>query len=162
MDRLIAWLPRNIPAEDPTTIVHGDYRLGNLIVHPVEPRIVAVLDWELSTLGHPLCDLAYNCIGYYLPDPPHVFATVDSAALGLDTDPRGSRPWPPIARRMGRDGIENWRLLRSPSRRSETSPPAEVAQGMTTDFRRWQFVQSRLGQDEPRAATRCRDWSLVA
>ncbi len=67
MDRLSAWLPENIPDDgDPTTIVHGDYRLGNLIVHPTEPRVVAVLDWELSTLGHPLCDVAYNCLGYHL------------------------------------------------------------------------------------------------
>src|SRR4030095_8048314 len=81
MDRLIPWLSANIPDEDPTSIVHGDYRLGNLIVHPTEPRVVAVLDWELSTLGHPLCDLAYNCIGYHLKDPPHGFATVDFARL---------------------------------------------------------------------------------
>ncbi len=86
MDKLSAWLPENIPAEDPTTIVHGDYRLGNLIVHSQEPRIVAVLDWELSTLGHPLCDLAYNCIGYHLVEPPHGFARVDFARLGLPTE----------------------------------------------------------------------------
>ncbi len=87
MDRLSAWLPENIPDDgDPTTIVHGDYRLGNLIVHPTEPRVVAVLDWELSTLGHPLCDIAYNCLGYHLKEPPHGFATVDFAALGLPTE----------------------------------------------------------------------------
>jgi aminoglycoside phosphotransferase (APT) family kinase protein len=73
MEKLGAWLPEHIPAEDPTTIAHGDYRLGNLIVHPTEPRIVAVLDWELSTLGHPLADLAYNCLGYHLKEPPHGF-----------------------------------------------------------------------------------------
>ena len=95
MDKLAAFLPANIPDEDPTTIVHGDYRLGNLIVHPTEPRVVAVLDWELSTLGHPLCDLAYNCIGYHLKDPPHGFATVDFAqARPAD---RGANTSPPIA-----------------------------------------------------------------
>jgi aminoglycoside phosphotransferase (APT) family kinase protein len=67
MDRLMAWLPANIPAGDETSIVHGDYRVENLIFHPTEPRIVAVVDWELSTLGHPLGDLAYNCLTYYLP-----------------------------------------------------------------------------------------------
>ena len=86
MDKLSAWLPENIPDEDLTTVVHGDYRLGNLIVHPTEPRIVAVLDWELSTLGHPLCDIAYNCLGYHLVEPPHGFARVDFAKFGLPTE----------------------------------------------------------------------------
>ncbi len=67
MDRLMAWLPANIPTGDETAIVHGDYRVENLIFHPTEPRIVAVVDWELSTLGHPLGDLAYNCLTYHLP-----------------------------------------------------------------------------------------------
>ena len=67
MDRLIAWLPRNTPATDETAIAHGDFRLGNLIFHETEPRVIAVLDWELSTLGHPLADLAYNCIPWRLP-----------------------------------------------------------------------------------------------
>ena len=67
MDRLMAWLPANIPAGDETAIVHGDYRVENLIFHPAEPRIVAIVDWELSTLGHPLADLAYNCLTYHLP-----------------------------------------------------------------------------------------------
>ena len=62
MDRLIEWLPAHVPADDETTLVHGDFRLGNVILHPTEPRVVAVLDWELSTLGHPLADLAYNCL----------------------------------------------------------------------------------------------------
>ena len=59
MERLIPWLPEHIPAGDEATLVHGDFRLGNVIIHPTEPRVVAVLDWELSTLGHPLADLAY-------------------------------------------------------------------------------------------------------
>jgi aminoglycoside phosphotransferase (APT) family kinase protein len=66
MDRLMAWLPAHVPPGDETTIVHGDYRVENLIFHPTEPRIVAVVDWELSTLGHPLADLAYNCLTYHL------------------------------------------------------------------------------------------------
>ena len=64
IDRLTAWLPENVPDDDLTTIVHGDYRLGNLMLHPEEPRIVGVLDWELSTLGHPLADLAHNAIAW--------------------------------------------------------------------------------------------------
>src|SRR5687767_6504898 len=66
MDRLMQWLPAHIPPGDDTAIVHGDYRVENLIFHPVEPRIVAIVDWELSTLGHPVADLAYNCLTYHL------------------------------------------------------------------------------------------------
>ena len=67
MDRLMAWLAAHAPLPDETAIAHGDYRLGNLIIHPTEPRVVAVLDWELATLGHPLADLAYNCLAWRLP-----------------------------------------------------------------------------------------------
>jgi aminoglycoside phosphotransferase (APT) family kinase protein len=66
MERLIEWLPKHIPADEETSIVHGDFRLDNAIFHPHEPRILAVLDWELSTLGHPLVDLAYLCMRYHL------------------------------------------------------------------------------------------------
>jgi aminoglycoside phosphotransferase (APT) family kinase protein len=66
MERLIEWLPKHIPADEETGIVHGDFRLDNVIFHPHEPRILAVLDWELSTLGHPLVDLAYLCMRYHL------------------------------------------------------------------------------------------------
>jgi aminoglycoside phosphotransferase (APT) family kinase protein len=84
MDRLIAWLPENIPAADETAIVHGDYRLDNLIFHPTEPRIVAVLDWELSTLGHPLADFAYHCMSWHVPPGPfRGLGGLDLAALGI-------------------------------------------------------------------------------
>jgi len=66
MDALIAWLPHNIPPGDATSIVHGDFRLDNLIFHPTEPRVLAVLDWELSTLGHPMADLAYYMMAWRL------------------------------------------------------------------------------------------------
>jgi aminoglycoside phosphotransferase (APT) family kinase protein len=69
MERLIDWMPGHIPPEDETALSHGDYRLGNMILHETEPRVAAVLDWELSTLGHPLADLAYNCIPYRLHHP---------------------------------------------------------------------------------------------
>jgi aminoglycoside phosphotransferase (APT) family kinase protein len=66
MDSLMEWLPENVPEDDTTTLVHGDYRLGNTIVHPTQPRISAVLDWELSTLGHPLADLAYCYVACFM------------------------------------------------------------------------------------------------
>eukprot|EP00741_Cyanophora_paradoxa_P011688 tig00020563_g11292.t1 len=69
MDRLAAWLAGNVPpeADSDSCLVHGDFRLDNLVFHPTQPRVIAVLDWELSTLGHPLSDLAYNCLTYFLP-----------------------------------------------------------------------------------------------
>jgi len=84
MDRLAAWLPDHLPAEEETTIAHGDFRLGNLIIHPTEPRIVAVLDWELATIGHPLADLGYTCLTYHLPPGP------DGVAGVLGTDLTGT------------------------------------------------------------------------
>lgn len=88
MDQLIAWLPANIPASaldsSRVSIVHGDYRLDNLIFHPTEPRVLAVLDWELSTLGHPLADFAYHCMAWHIP--PGSFRGIgglDLAALGI-------------------------------------------------------------------------------
>lgn len=84
MDALIDWLPQHIPAIEETSIVHGDYRLDNLILHPTEPRILAILDWELSTLGHPLADFAYHCMTWHVP--PNAFrglGGVDLDALGI-------------------------------------------------------------------------------
>jgi aminoglycoside phosphotransferase (APT) family kinase protein len=66
MERLMDWLPSNAPSDDTSCIVHGDYRLENLLLAPDEPRVVAVLDWELSTLGHPLADLAHGCVQYHV------------------------------------------------------------------------------------------------
>jgi aminoglycoside phosphotransferase (APT) family kinase protein len=83
VEQLIEWLPQHIPAGEQTSIVHGDFRLDNTIFHPTEPRILAVLDWELSTLGHPMVDLAYFCMRYNLP-------VVEFRGLrGLDTSKLG-------------------------------------------------------------------------
>ena len=67
LNALIEWLPQNIPQGDQTTIVHGDYRLDNLVFHPTEPRAIGLLDWELATLGHPLADFAYHCMSWHIP-----------------------------------------------------------------------------------------------
>lgn len=84
MDNVIAWLQRHVPTRERTSIVHGDCSLGNFIFHPVAPQAVALIDWELSTIGHPLADLAYFCIGYHLPpDDPRGLGNVDYRALGI-------------------------------------------------------------------------------
>ncbi len=84
MDKLIAWLPQNIPAGDDTAIVHGDFRLDNMIFHPTEPRILAVLDWELSTLGHPAADFSYHCMSWHIePGEFRGIKGLDLAALGI-------------------------------------------------------------------------------
>ncbi len=84
MDALMAWLPANIPPGDDTSIVHGDFRLDNMIFHPTEPRILAVLDWELSTLGHPAADFSYHCMSWHIaPGQFRGIAGLDLAALGI-------------------------------------------------------------------------------
>jgi aminoglycoside phosphotransferase (APT) family kinase protein len=86
-DNLIDWLPQHIPAGDETRIVHGDYRIDNVIFHPTEPRILAVLDWELSTLGHPLVDFAYHCMTWRMSGPHgRGLAGIDLAALNIPTE----------------------------------------------------------------------------
>ncbi|MEL6285463.1 MAG: phosphotransferase family protein [Pseudomonadota bacterium] len=89
MDRLIDWLPANIPEGDTTTIVHGDYRLDNMILHPTEPRVIAVLDWELCTLGDPLADFTYHLMNWVMPgtDPSRkaLVDIPDLAAHGIPT-----------------------------------------------------------------------------
>lgn len=87
MDRLVAWLPANIPPGDETSVVHGDFRCDNMIFHPTEPRVLAVLDWELSTLGHPLADFAYHAMMFRMP--PDIVAGLggaDLAALGIPSE----------------------------------------------------------------------------
>jgi aminoglycoside phosphotransferase (APT) family kinase protein len=86
MDRLIEWLPRTIPPGETTTIVHGDYRLDNMILHPNEPRVLAVLDWELSTLGDPLGDFTYHLMNWVMPAGQRSgLAGLDLPALGIPT-----------------------------------------------------------------------------
>jgi aminoglycoside phosphotransferase (APT) family kinase protein len=104
MNRLIEWLPQNIPAGDETSIVHGDYRVDNLVFHPTEPRVIAVIDWELSTLGHPLADFSNHCMSWHVP--PGAFRGIvghDLAALGI---PREKEYVEEYCRRVGRSPVD--------------------------------------------------------
>ena len=106
MDRLIDWLPEHIPPGEETSIVHGDYRMDNLIFHPGEPRVLAILDWELSTLGHPLADFSYHCMSWHIP--PGQFrgiAGLDFKSLGI---PPENEYIAAYCRRTGRGAIGNW------------------------------------------------------
>lgn len=91
MNRLIDWLPKNLPATaldgSQVSVVHGDFRLDNVVFHPSQARIIAVLDWELSTLGHPLADFSYHCMAWHIP--PGTFRGIgglDHAGLGIPTE----------------------------------------------------------------------------
>lgn len=103
LDRLVEWLPAHIPTGDETSVVHGDFRCDNMIFHPSEPRVVAVLDWELSTLGHPLADFAYHAMMYRMP--PHIVAGLGGADLAALNIPCEADYVASYCRRTGRDGI---------------------------------------------------------
>ena len=105
-DALIEWLPRHIPPGDQAAIVHGDYRLDNLVFHPSEPRVIGLLDWELSTLGHPLGDFAYHCMSWHIPATLwRGIGGLDLSALGI---PAESDYIERYARATGFAGIEHW------------------------------------------------------
>ena len=98
MDRLMQWLPAHMPEsardESRASVVHGDYRLDNLVFHASEPRVLAVLDWELSTIGHPLADFSYHCMAWHIP--PGAFRGIgglDLAALGIPSEADYVRRW---------------------------------------------------------------------
>ncbi|NNC99902.1 MAG: phosphotransferase [Gammaproteobacteria bacterium] len=113
MVQLIEWLPDNLPAEDgQATIVHGDYRLDNLMFDAHEESIIAVLDWELSTIGHPYADLAYQCMQYYMPRGAGLpgLAGLDYARLGI---PSESEYIAMYCQRAGIEEIPNWNFYLS-------------------------------------------------
>jgi aminoglycoside phosphotransferase (APT) family kinase protein len=108
MDRLIAWLPTHLPPDDDeTTIVHGDFRMDNVVYHPTEPRILAVLDWELSTLGNPLGDFAYHMMQWRLGSAIYQrgLADADFATLGIPDEAAYRALY---CRRTGRASIPHW------------------------------------------------------
>ena len=105
MARLNAWLPQNIPADDAVSLIHGDYRMDNMIFHPSEPRIIAILDWELATLGHPLGDFTYHLCPWLMPPMGERASTLhglDLPALGIPTETEYIQRY---CERTGRDGI---------------------------------------------------------
>ena len=108
MDWLSSWLTEHVPEEEPATLTHGDFRIDNLVFHPTEPRVIAVLDWELSTLGNPLADLAYSCLAYYLParqGPLRGLSGLDLDALGI---PREEAYVAAYAEKTGRSTLPSW------------------------------------------------------
>mgnify|MGYP001826970178 FL=1 len=148
MEKLMEYLPVNLPADDGrVSLVHGDYRLDNLMFHPTEPRAIALLDWELSTLGNPLADLANQCMAWMLPREGGIVGMmgVDRPSLGIPTDEEYIAKY---CERTGRDGIENWNfyiifsmfrlaaILQGVAKRAElgnaSSPEAQAKGAMVT------------------------------
>ncbi|MEP2616103.1 phosphotransferase [Marinobacter alexandrii] len=110
MDKLIEWLPENLPSTDECSIAHGDYRFGNLMLAPNCPQVIAILDWELSTLGHPLADLAYYCLPYHLPSDLEGMRGLlgeDLEALGIPTEQETIKRY---CDQSGRDSIDDWHV----------------------------------------------------
>lgn len=108
MEKLMDWLPKNMPKDDgQVALVHGDYRLDNMIFHPTEPKIIAVLDWELSTLGHPLADLAYQLMAWQFPREAGIngLAGMDREKLNIPDDESYIKRY---CERTGQSGIEDW------------------------------------------------------
>ncbi|HUN93028.1 MAG TPA: phosphotransferase [Burkholderiaceae bacterium] len=106
MDHLIDWLPAHVPPGDEVAIVHGDFRLDNMIFDPQLPRVIAVIDWELSTLGHPLADFSYHCMTWHIPESGfRGIGGLDLAALGIPSEDEYVGRY---CERTGRGPIRHW------------------------------------------------------
>ena len=152
MDNLIAWLPANIPAGDETAIVHGDYRLDNLIFHPTEPRILAILDWELSTLGHPLADFSYHCMSWHIP--PGQFRGIAGLDLAASAFPSEADYVAAYCRRTGRERHRQLGFLS----RLQHVPLAAILQGIMKRALDG-IAASAQALDAGRARGRWRSWA---
>ncbi|MCQ2031708.1 phosphotransferase [Stutzerimonas zhaodongensis] len=111
MERLMQWLPEQVPQRDECAIAHGDYRLGNLIFAPAEARVAAILDWELSTVGHPLADLAYFCLPYHLPagiEGLRGLVGIDLKAQGIPSEQELLARY---CQQSGRAAIDDWHVF---------------------------------------------------
>jgi len=109
MDRLMVWLPENVPPGERTSIVHGDYRLDNMVLHPTEPKVLAVLDWEISTIGDPLADFTYHLMQWRMPaggtgGGTGSLAGLDLPSLGIPTEAEYVASY---CRRTGRTSVPN-------------------------------------------------------
>ena len=107
--KLMDWLPEHIPSEDETSLIHGDFRMDNLIFHKTDMRIIGVLDWELSTLGNPLADFAYQCMAWRIP--PTLWRGIqglDLATLGIPSEAQYIALY---EKQIGRPIVEHWRFL---------------------------------------------------
>ena len=112
MDRLNEWLPANIPDNDAVSLIHGDYRMDNMIFHPTEPRVVAVLDWELATIGHPLGDFTYHLLPWLIPNMGEKISTLDGlnlAELGIPTEAEYTARYCELTGRSGIDNMDYYR-----------------------------------------------------
>lgn len=111
MDAVREWLAAHLPEEETAAIAHGDYRIGNLVYAEREPRVLAVLDWELATIGHPLADLAFNCMSYHFPPDESLapgLCGLELEILGIPSEPQYLEAY---ARRTGRDPRPHWRFF---------------------------------------------------
>ncbi|XP_070619393.1 acyl-CoA dehydrogenase family member 10 isoform X2 [Erythrolamprus reginae] len=108
MERLFEWFPSHLPASEQLSVVHGDFRLDNLIFHPEKLEVVAVLDWELSTLGDPLCDVAYSCLPYFLPSDCSIIKGLSDADLNRLAIPTAETYLQMYCRHRDLPPIDNW------------------------------------------------------
>lgn len=111
MDSLMAWLPENLPERDESAIAHGDFRLGNLLFDPQAPKVSAILDWELATLGHPLADLAYFCLPYHLPAGMQGMRGLIGMDLEAEGLPSEAEILARYCERTGRDRVADWHVF---------------------------------------------------